>query len=195
MTIIKEYPLLSTQMDWILLTCQINIQCGQSFELAIEATAKAAGVQLYCIIPPAATKPVDPETKEKGKYQWSLQPYLDLLCDEIKWLHGKVCYDGFRRENFNLQEEPVLYIMDFQAFSKVSVTPWCTSTIHKINMSGYSSHHNDISSRRWQKKTFWKSSSWYKYLLMAFNAHLKLYQLGKKIVMPFNTPKQTNKMY
>ena len=85
--------------------------------------SKTVGVQLYCIVPPGATKPVDPETKEKGKYQWSLQSYLDRLCDEIKWLNGKVCYDGFRRGNFNLQEGPVLYIMDFPAFSKVSVTP------------------------------------------------------------------------
>ena len=55
------------------------------------------------------------------KYKFSLQPYLDLLVDEMKWLQGKLCFDTFRQEEFRSHVQPLFYIMDFPAFSKVNL--------------------------------------------------------------------------
>ena len=81
--------------------------------------SKAGAMQLYCLVPPVELKPPEEQEKRNDRYKFPLQHYLNLLVDEIKWPRVKLYFDAFHREQFRLQVEPLLYIMDFPAFSKV----------------------------------------------------------------------------
>ena len=76
---------------------------------------RPAAMHLSCIVPSAHT------TSSNKRYQWSLQPYLQLLVDELEQLQGKLCFDAYHQQEFTMNVKAQLFIMDYPAFAKVSL--------------------------------------------------------------------------
>lgn len=54
-----------------------------------------------------------------GKEAHSIQPYLEVLVDEILHLQDVQLYDTYRQANFNLKVSILLYILDYPGIGKV----------------------------------------------------------------------------
>lgn len=55
----------------------------------------------------------------KGKEPKHLDPFLEVLLDEIVYLSGCKIYDAYRDAPFHLKVEIMIYILDYQGFGKV----------------------------------------------------------------------------
>ena len=49
----------------------------------------------------------------------NLDPYLEVLIDEIIYLGGYKLYDAYRKVPFNVKVEILIYVLDYQGFGKV----------------------------------------------------------------------------
>lgn len=73
-------------------------------------------------------------SQSKGKEPYHLDPFLEVLIDEIILLCSCQIYDAYQKALFNLKVELMLHVLDFQGMGKVfSLTgtgsyracPWC----------------------------------------------------------------------
>ena len=55
----------------------------------------------------------------KGKEPKHLDPFLEVLLDEILFLSGCKIYDAYREAPFHMKVEIMIYILDYQGFGKV----------------------------------------------------------------------------
>lgn len=58
-------------------------------------------------------------SQEQGKEPKHLDPYLEVLVDEIAFLSGCKLYDEYKEAPFHLKVEVLIYILDFQGIGKV----------------------------------------------------------------------------
>lgn len=55
----------------------------------------------------------------QGAEPKNLDPYLEVLIDEIIYLGGCKLYDAYRKAPFNVKVEILIYVLDYQGFGKV----------------------------------------------------------------------------
>ena len=53
------------------------------------------------------------------KEPYSLQPYLDILVDELLFLSGQQFYDSYKRSSFTMKCEIPSYVLDYPGVFKV----------------------------------------------------------------------------
>ena len=43
----------------------------------------------------------------------NIDPYIEILVDEITSLNNKLCFDAYQEENFNLKVDILLHVLDY----------------------------------------------------------------------------------
>lgn len=57
--------------------------------------------------------------QEGGKEPFNLEPYLEILVDELLCLTGINIFDAYRKESFQVKVEILLHVLDYQGIGKV----------------------------------------------------------------------------
>ena len=58
-------------------------------------------------------------SQREGKEPKHMDPYLEVLAEEIIFLSGSTIYDAYRKAPFQAKVEIMIYILDYQGFGKV----------------------------------------------------------------------------
>ena len=58
-------------------------------------------------------------SQAKGKEPKHLDPFLEVLVDEILFLSNSKVYDAYRKAPFDLKVDIMIYVLDYQVLGKV----------------------------------------------------------------------------